>query len=124
MLEESKLIAFGATTRPEDCKSFYGDLLGLTLVADEPFALAFDARGTMLRIQKVEAVTDVPYTVLGWEVDDLSAVVGQLEAARIPVERFPGLEQDDEGIVTFPGGTRVAWFRDPEGLMLSLTQMP
>jgi catechol 2,3-dioxygenase-like lactoylglutathione lyase family enzyme len=122
MLSTSSIIAFAATKEPPKAQQFYEDVLGLGLVADEPFALVFDANGTMLRIQKVEQTVTLPYTALGWQVDDISETVRGLAAKGVSFERFPGLEQDDAGVWTSPGGARVAWFRDPDANLLSLTQ--
>ena len=122
MLTDTPLIAFLATSDPDATLVFYRDTLQLTLIADEPYALVFKAGGTMLRIQKVPQVTAVPYTWLGWQVTDIAAVVERLTAAGVPCEQFPGLPQDERGIMTFAGGARVAWFRDPAGTLLSLTQ--
>lgn len=122
MLADARLIAFVATTDAERARGFYGDTLGLHLQSDQPYALVFDAHGTVLRVQKVEAVQPPPYTVLGWDVPDITQAVQALSQRGVQFERFPGLDQDDLGIWTTPDGSRVAWFEDPEGHILSLTQ--
>ena len=122
MLTTSKVVCFAATARPEESRRFYQGLLGLSLVDDGPFALVFDANGTELRVQKVQAVSPPPYTVLGWQVRDIEATARQLSERGIPLERYDGLLQDALGIWSTPDGSRVAWFRDPDGHTLSLTQ--
>ena len=122
MLAQSALIAFVATTSPERARAFYGGALGLTLRSEDGYALVFDAHGTMLRVQRVEEVKPPPYTVLGWDVPDITQAVQALSLRDVEFERFPGVEQDDLGIWTTPDGSRVAWFKDPEGHILSLTQ--
>ena len=122
MLGSCEVIVFVAITKPDRALSFYRDTLGLALIADEPFALVFDAHGTMLRIQKVAEVPPVPYTVLGWKVKALRPTVEQLMRRGVKLEHFPGLGQDKVGIWAAPGGALVAWFRDPDGNLLSLTQ--
>ena len=123
MLGACNVIAFVATKQPERAKLFYSKTLGLRLVADTPFALVFDAGGTMLRISKVGALTPAPYTVLGWEVPDIAATVKDLQNVGVKLERFKGLNDGDElGIWTSPSGARVAWFKDPDGNVLSITQ--
>lgn len=117
-------MAFLATTDPARARSFYEGALGMRLIADEPFALVFDARGTMLRISKVDKANIAPYTVLGWIVDDIIAEVEALTAKQIVFEHFAGFPQDARGIWTAGDGTRVAWFKDPDGNLLSLTQFP
>jgi catechol 2,3-dioxygenase-like lactoylglutathione lyase family enzyme len=122
MLKSAPLIAFVATTDAARATRFYAEVLGLTFVADEPHAVVFDAAGTMLRIQKAEAVTPHPYTALGWRVDDITGTVARLASLGVRFERYPFLTQDDAGIWTTPDRTRVAWFRDPDGNLLSLTE--
>jgi catechol 2,3-dioxygenase-like lactoylglutathione lyase family enzyme len=97
-------------------------LLGLSVRYEDGFALVLDAKGTMLRVQKVQQVEPRPYTVLGWEVADGASVARRLAEAGVKCERFEGLPQDELGIWTTPDGSRVAWFRDPDGNLLSLTQ--
>jgi catechol 2,3-dioxygenase-like lactoylglutathione lyase family enzyme len=123
LLDSSKIMAFSATTDGERAKVFYRDRLGLKLVEDSPFALVFDAAGTMLRVQKVKEVREAQYTALGWHVEDIEAKVDELEQAGVKFEHygFPGVDQ--KGIWTPPGGSaRIAWFKDPDGNILSLTQ--
>jgi catechol 2,3-dioxygenase-like lactoylglutathione lyase family enzyme len=122
VLGSSDVVAFVATTTAERARDFYAGVLGLRLLADEPFALVFDAHGTTLRVQKLPELTPARHTVLGWLVPDVAAAVRQLSARGVAFERYPGLPQDDLGIATFPGGSRVAWFEDPDGNTLSLTE--
>ena len=108
----------------ERSEAFYGGVLGLELVDSTPFAKVFDAHGTQLRVTRVEAVAGAAYTVLGWRVDDLDAAVAALRARGVELKRYEGLEQDDRGAWTAPGGSRIAWFADPDGNTLSLQQNP
>ena len=117
-----RLIAFVATARPDESRSFYRDVVGLTFVEESPFAIVFLSGETMLRIQKVAEVPEPADTALGWEVDDITARMGELAAKGIVFERFDGFDQDESGVWNAPGGTKVAWFRDPDGNRLSLTQ--
>ena len=122
-LSDQSLIAFVATSQPDRAKEFYGDTLGLRLVAEEPpFALVFDAAGTMLRVTIVTKVHPASYTVLGWQVPDIVVAAKSLLEAGVRFERFPGLQQDDLGIWSAPGGAKVAWFKDPDGNTLSIFQ--
>lgn len=117
-----ELIAFAATTDPQQSKHFYEFVLGLRLIADEEFAIVFDARGTMLRIQKAQAHTPPPFTVLGWRVDDIHSFVDRLANLGVEMVRYAGFDQDDAGVWTAPGGAQIAWFHDPDGNTLSLTE--
>ena len=124
MLGTADVMAFVATKDPERAKTFYAETLGLRLLADEQYALVFDANGTKLRVQKVQKVTSAPYTTLGWEVPDIGHTVRALVGKGVAFMRigFPG--QDELGIWTADDGTKVAWFKDPDGNTLSLTQFP
>jgi catechol 2,3-dioxygenase-like lactoylglutathione lyase family enzyme len=120
----AKVMAFVATKDPARARTFYERTLGLRLVADESFALVFVANGTMLRVQKVAEVAVAKYTALGWEVPDIRTAIEGLAARGVSMEQFE-LEfftQDEAGIWTAPDGTKVAWFTDPDGNILSLTQ--
>jgi catechol 2,3-dioxygenase-like lactoylglutathione lyase family enzyme len=125
MLGSCDLVAFLATTNPAAARAFYEDTLGLRLVSQDPFALMFDANGTPLRVATVEQAPRLPFTVLGWTVVDITAAMRELAAEGVAFERFEDVEQDDDGVWTVPGaGARVAWFKDPDGNVLSLTQPP
>jgi catechol 2,3-dioxygenase-like lactoylglutathione lyase family enzyme len=122
MLGTSPVIAFLATSHPDRARNFYAETIGLRLVADEPFAIVFDAHGTMLRIQKADSVMVAPYTALGWHVPDIRAAVAGLQKRGVTMERYGFLEQDADGIWQAPGGAKIAWFKDPDGHTLSLTE--
>ena len=123
MLNKAEVITFLATQNADAAKLFYEQTLGLTLVADEPFALVFDANGTSLRLQKVETFQPQPFTVFGWQVADIEATIKALQTRDVAFEHFPGFSQDALGICSFPGGTKVAWFKDIDGNLLSLTEV-
>jgi catechol 2,3-dioxygenase-like lactoylglutathione lyase family enzyme len=120
MLDTAQLAAFSATANPDLARSFYRDTLGLTFVSEDPFALVFDANGTVLRVQKVRAVEPQPYTRLGWRVDDIEAVVRDLSGRGVTFLRYDFMAQDELGIWSAPGGAKVAWFNDPDGNILSV----
>ena len=122
MLHSTSLVAFVATAQAEAARHFYESVLGLSLLEDSPFALVFDSNGTTLRVQKVEQVTPAPYTALGWQVTDIEASVRSLRAKGAVFQRYEGLSQDALGIWKSPSGAKVAWFRDPDGNTLSLTE--
>lgn len=125
ILGGSKLVAFVPTTDPVQARAFYEGVLGLRLVADDaPFALVFDANGTMLRVTTVNEHTAAPFTVLGWEVGSIQSTVGRLAAAGVAFLRYPGLnDSDPHAVWTAPSGARIAWFHDPDGNVLSVTQL-
>jgi catechol 2,3-dioxygenase-like lactoylglutathione lyase family enzyme len=122
MLNHARPVCFVGTADAGRARAFYEGRLGLALMEDDGHALVFDANGIALRVQRVEAVAPHPYTALGWEVDDLVASVHALVSHGVPMLRFPGLAQDADGAWTTPDGARVAWFHDPDGNTLSITQ--
>jgi catechol 2,3-dioxygenase-like lactoylglutathione lyase family enzyme len=121
MDSSAKIVAFVGTRNPQRAKDFYRDALGLNLVSEDPFALVFDVNGTMLRVTPVPQLTPAKFTVLGWAVGDIEATVKQLQEAGVVFERYD-FPQDELGIWTAPGGAKIAWFKDPDGNVLSVSQ--
>ena len=126
ILGYASLVAFVPTTNPARARAFFGETLGLHLVSDEtPFALVFDANGTMLRVTVVKEMQPHPFTVLGWHVEAIEEAVEALAAKGVEFQRYPGMnDADPHGIWNAPSGARVAWFKDPDGNVLSLTEFP
>ena len=122
MLGSFDVIAFVGTANADRSRVFYEDTLGLTFVADEHFALVFDANGTMVRIFKMDAFTPARHTVLGWIVTDIAATIDGLRAKEVEFQRYEHMQQDERGIWISPSGAKVAWFHDPDGNNLSLTE--
>ena len=117
----TELVAFIATTDAARARRFYTDVLGLVLVREDEHGLVYETETTMLRIQKVQSFTPHPFTALGWEVSDIETTARALEVGGVTFEKFGFPSQDERGIWTAPGGTRVAWFKDPDGNLLSLS---
>lgn len=118
-------VAFVTVVDVERAKAFYQDTLGLRLVSEElPFAVVFDAHGIMLRVSITKEFTPMQGTVLGWKVPDIAATVRELTAAGVVFQRYDFLPQDDLGIWATPTGAKVAWFKDPDGNVLSLSEHP
>jgi catechol 2,3-dioxygenase-like lactoylglutathione lyase family enzyme len=116
------VIAFAAATDLDRARGFYERTLGPTVTERNDFACVLDAHGTMLRVTAVPRVSAAGYTVLGWRVADITATVRELAARGVEFRRYDGMDQDGDGIWTTPGGDQVAWFADPDGNVLSLTQ--
>lgn len=123
MLSDKKLKAFVSTINPVNAKKFYMEILGLKLLSEDNYALEFDSNGTLLRITTVEKLTLQPFTVLGWDVDNITDLIKSLSGKGVVFERYEFMEQDNLGIWTAPGGTKVAWFKDPDGNLLSLSEL-
>jgi catechol 2,3-dioxygenase-like lactoylglutathione lyase family enzyme len=123
MLGARNLVAFVATANGAAARNFYEGVLGLRVDHEDDYAIACDAHGTSLRIQKVDGFRPQPFTALGWTVPDIAAVVDALTKRGIRFERFPGMDQDERGIWGAPSGAKVAWFKDPDGNVLALTEL-
>ena len=122
MLQTGKVIAFVGSADLGQARVFYERTLGLRMIERNEFACVFDVNGTMLRVTAVAEVMRAGYTVLGWQVSDIAAVVRGLTAKGVAFLRYAGMDQDESGVWTTPGGDQVAWFADPGGNVLSLTQ--
>jgi catechol 2,3-dioxygenase-like lactoylglutathione lyase family enzyme len=116
------VVTFLLTRNPEAALAFYRDTLDFAFLRDDGFALVFSLNGIPLRIGKVQEFAPVQYTVLGWESEDIAADVDTLSAKVVEFARYPNMGQDERGICTFPNGDRVAWFKDPDGNVLSLSE--
>ncbi|WP_254062141.1 VOC family protein [Acidobacterium sp. S8] len=123
MLGHEKIMAFVGVSDADKARAFYRDTLGLTLLHEDGFALAFDVGGIMLRVTPVKEVNPQPHTVLGWQVADASATVRALAAAGVRTEKYSHVSQDDDGVWEAPGGAKIAWFQDPDGNLLSIAQL-
>ena len=121
MLGSQSIVGFIPTKDFGQAKEFYGDTLGLRVVSEDQFAVVFESAATMIRVVKVGDFTPVKFTILGWLVDDIDETAAALQKRGVVFERFPGMEQDEQGIWRAPGGARVAWFKDPDGNVLSIS---
>ncbi len=122
MLHSARIMPFVPITDSKRSRAFYEEALGLRFVSDDHFALVMDFNGTTIRLAKVGKFTPAGFTVLGWQVPAIEHAVADLEKKSVRFEKFSGLPQDDHGIWTAPGGDKVAWFKDPDGNILSLSQ--
>jgi catechol 2,3-dioxygenase-like lactoylglutathione lyase family enzyme len=122
MLQTSEVIAFAASADLRRARVFYEQTLGLRVVEHNDFACVFDANGTMLRVTAVAEAARAAYTVLGWRVSDIGTIIRGLIARGVVFLRYDGMDQDEAGVWTTPAGDKVAWFADPDGNVLSLTQ--
>jgi catechol 2,3-dioxygenase-like lactoylglutathione lyase family enzyme len=125
MLGDAELIAFVPTREPKKARRFYERTLGLEFVSEDAFAVVMRAKGVMIRIVNVSNVGEFrpwPFTILGWRVGNIEKAVAELGEKGIEFERFAGLEQDGMGIWKSPSGARVAWFKDLDGNVLSVTE--
>lgn len=119
----AKLVGFIPTRDAARARTFYETTLGLRFVSDDNFALVFDSNGTMIRIARVPDFTPFLFTLLGWEVPDIESTVADLAAKGVQFARYGFLDQSPSGIWTAPGNVaKVAWFPDPDGNLLSLSQ--
>jgi catechol 2,3-dioxygenase-like lactoylglutathione lyase family enzyme len=125
MLGSMDIVAFVPTKSRESARTFYEKTLGLRFVSDDQFALVFDANGVMVRIVDVSSVPGfqpAPFTILGWSVSDIGKAVKGLQKKGVKFERYHGMQQDQLGVWSSPSGAKVAWFKDPDGNVLSVTE--
>ena len=115
-------MAFAGVSDMERADAFYGAGLGLERLESSPFGNVYDAHGGLLRVTPVEQPARAPYTVLGWAVHDMAATLDELAGNGLEPQQFDGVEQDARGVWTAPDGTQVAWFHDPDGNIVSLSQ--
>lgn len=124
MLTDAKPVCFVLAADLPKARAFYTEILGLTETGEDPFAISYDLAGTLLRLTKVEGHEPNPHTVLGWQVNDIGAEIAALKGKGVAFAIYEGFGQDRDGVWTHPGsGTKIAWFHDPEGNNLSLTQL-
>ena len=122
MLGSSNVIAFVPTENPDRARAFYEGVLGLRFVSKDHYAMMFEANGVRLRIALVQEFKPAPFTILGWLVSDIAVTVRELAMKGVVFQHYKVFKQDDLGICTFLSGEKVAWFKDPDGNTLSLTQ--
>jgi len=121
-LSNASLVGFVPSTNLNSAANFYSKKLGLKLIHQDDYALVFDNNHSKLRVAKVNEKVTAAYTVAGWEVEDINTTAEELHRAGIKFILYQGMPQDDNGICTFPSGSKVAWFNDPDGNVLSITQ--
>jgi catechol 2,3-dioxygenase-like lactoylglutathione lyase family enzyme len=122
MLGSTNIVAFVPTKDSEKARAFYEGLLGLRFVKDDGFAMVLDANGIMIRVAKMKEFTPAHSTILGWQVSGIEDVVRGLQKRGVRFETFGFFKQDELGIWTAPTGDKVAWFKDPDGNILSVSQ--
>jgi len=122
MLGSTNIVAFVPITDGEKARAFYEGVLGLRFISDDGFATVFEANGIRIRAAKMKEVTPAHFTVLGWEVSGIEDKVRALQAKGVKFEVFGFFKQDELGIWTAPTGDKVAWFKDPDGNILSVSE--
>jgi catechol 2,3-dioxygenase-like lactoylglutathione lyase family enzyme len=122
MLGAINIVAFVPTRDSGKARLFYEGVLGLRFVKDDGFALVLDANGIMVRVAKAPEFKPAPFTIQGWQVTGIEKVVTALQEKGVHFEIFGFLEQDKLGIWTAPSGDKVAWFKDPDGNVLSVSE--
>ena len=123
MLNNANIKAFVPTTKPDEAKVFYKDILGLKLLSEDGYALEFEANGILVRVSIVPELKPHAFTILGWNVPDISSTIKSLNEKGVECKKYDFMEQGSLGIWTSPNGSKVAWFNDPDGNVLSLTEI-
>jgi catechol 2,3-dioxygenase-like lactoylglutathione lyase family enzyme len=122
MFSKQKIMAFVPTNDARRAREFYEGTLGLRFVSEDDFALVLDSSGTTVRVAKVHELSPAPFTILGWEVAGIKDIVEALQKKGVSFERYALATQDEGGIWTAPSGAKVAWFKDPDGNVLSISE--
>lgn len=122
MLAASKMMGFVPTNDSAKARSFYEGILGFEFVSDDGFALVMRAGDTLIRIAKAQDFKPARYTVLGWQVSNIEEIVTWLQKRGVAFEKYPFVQDKELGIWAAPNGDKVAWFRDPDGNVLSVSQ--
>jgi len=122
MLSSGKLAGFIPTKDYDKARAFYEGKLGFQFVSLDEFALVMRIGGHMIRIVKLPNYTPLQATILGWQVDDIGAVARWLGDRGVATEKYPFVQDRELGIWTAPNGDKVAWFKDPDGNVLSVSQ--
>jgi catechol 2,3-dioxygenase-like lactoylglutathione lyase family enzyme len=122
MLADMNMIGFLLTKDYEKARAFYEGTLGFEFVSLDQFALVMQAGKSMIRIVKVPTFTALPSTVLGWQVDDVEKIIDWLVRRGVVFDKYPFVQDKERGIWTAPGGSKIAWFKDPDGNVLSVSE--
>lgn len=122
MLGSTNIVAFIPIKDSDKARAFYEGVLGLRFVKDDGFAIVFDANGIMVRAAKMKEFTPAQYTILGWQVKNIETIAAKLAQKGVKFEIFGFFKQDELGIWTAPTGDKVAWFKDPDGNILSVSE--
>ena len=122
MLTSGKLVGFVPTKDYAAARAFYEGKLQLQFVSLDQYALVLRAGPHMIRVVKLPSYAPLQATILGWEVADISAIVKWLASRGVSTEKYPWVSDKETGIMTFPSGDQVAWFKDPDGNILSISQ--
>jgi len=122
MLAQNRMVSFLSTTDAGRARAFYEGVLGLTFTGDHGPVVTFEGGSGRLMLQKADIVTPPHGTALGWAVDDIRAMIRALAARGVVFERYDGMEQDELGVWSPMPSSGVAWFKDPDGNLLSLSQ--
>jgi len=123
MLETADVVAFIPSRDLDRSERFFHDVVGLTLLSRSPYASVFRSGQSSLRVTKVDEFEPQPFTVVGWVVADLRAEAAHLRVVGVGFLRYDGMGQDDDAVWTTPNGDLIAWFHDPDGNVLSLTEL-
>jgi catechol 2,3-dioxygenase-like lactoylglutathione lyase family enzyme len=121
MLTDMKLIGFLVTIDYDRAREFYEQKLGFEFVSVDQYALVMRTAKNMIRITKIKNFTPARNTVLGWEVENIEDEVRMLTQRGIEFENYPFIQDHELRIWTAPGGDKIAWFKDPDGNVLSLS---
>ena len=122
-LDNAKPVAFVSVRDRDEGRAFYEGVLGLKHKSRDDFGDFYELGGGLMRMTPMPDFQAHPHPVLGWDVPDIAAAARALKEKGITFAIYDGMGQDELGIWTAPDGkAKVAWFADPFGNVLSLSQ--
>ena len=122
MLAPAKMVGFVPTSDYERARAFYEGKLGFQFVSLDQYALVMKVGGHTVRISKIPDFTPRQGTILGWEVENIESAATWPRDRGVTLEKYPFVQDRELGIWTTSTGEKVAWFKDPDGNILSVSQ--
>lgn len=123
MLASAKIVGFVPVRDYDQARAFYGDKLGFDFVSVDQYALVMSVGGHKIRMTKMPNFAPLQGTILGWEVDNIESTTKWLRDRGVNLEKYPFVQDRELGIWTTPNGDKVAWFKDPDGNVLSVAEL-
>ena len=122
MLASGRMAGFVPTKDYDRAREFYEGKLAFEFVSLDQFGLVLSVVGHKIRIAKIPNFTPLQGTILGWEVEQIETVAAWLKERGVTLEKYPFAQDRELGIWTAPSGDKVAWFKDPDGNVLGISQ--
>lgn len=123
MLSQSTIIAVIAVQDIVTAREFYEDILGLELIDESPEGILYKSGDGRLLLYESPNGGQNPATSAAWVVDDVEACVDELKDKGISFEHYDDMPVEWQGDLAVSGDMKSAWFKDPDGNILSVGNM-